>query len=118
MAKKGKAEKRKKTSDDSDSEFDWNSIAQLRERIYHRWTWDENLKYANFLSATRSEFDDYKERRPMKFFIRMAKALSVGKNNLQCRSHHQKMLKKFGTIDEIIRACLENEDSSEFIKLE
>ena len=33
----------------------------------------------------------------------MAEELNILKNNLQCRSHHQKMLKSFGSIDKIIK---------------
>ena len=62
--------------------------------------------YAQFLSNNQEEFDSSKERRSMKFFTLMAEELAIGKNNLQCRSHHQKMLKKFGSVEMIISSCL------------
>ena len=34
----------------------------------------------------------------------MADALQIGKDNLQCRSHHQKMLAKHQTINKIVSA--------------
>ena len=38
----------------------------------------------------------------MYFFNQMAKELRIGRNNRQCRSHHQKMMKKYGGVESII----------------
>ena len=36
----------------------------------------------------------------------MAKEMNIGKNNVQCRSHHQKMLIKYKTVPGIISNIL------------
>ena len=43
----------------------------------------------------------------------MSKALDLNKNNKQCRSHHQKMLKKFGNLDNIIKNMIPDERKGE-----
>ena len=39
----------------------------------------------------------------MNFFKKMSQAVDNDRSNEQCRSHHQKMLKRFGTVENIIK---------------
>ena len=43
------------------------------------------------------------------FFVQMAKELKINKNNMQCRSHHQKMMKKYSSVKKIIENILKEE---------
>ena len=47
----------------------------------------------------------------------MSQMVDSDRSNEQCRSHHQKMLKRFGTIEEIIKS-LGKEISEPQIKIE
>ena len=77
--------------------------------MYHKWLGHENIVYAKFLEENMSEFETTKDRRSLNFFTKMSRCLDIGKTNLQCRSHHQKMLKKHKTVEAIIRAFLKIE---------
>ena len=65
------------------------------------WTLLESEKYKNFLKRYRTIFLDHRLRRCNQIFVKMAKRMK-SRGPLQCRSHHQKMLKKHHTIDQII----------------
>lgn len=43
----------------------------------------------------------------------MAEALNIGKNNLQCRSHHQKMLAKHKSVEKIITVLMKQDKSDD-----
>lgn len=62
------------------------------------WSPEENLKYCNFLSiyADISHFDQF-ERKEMGIHKEMSKFIG-SRSPKQCRSHHQKMLNKFGKV--------------------
>ena len=75
-------------------------------RSFKKWTKEENRKYAEFLRDNQEEFEEGKERRTLYFFNKMAAYLDIGKDNLQCRSHHQKMLLRFKTMPGIIKGIL------------
>ena len=51
-------------------------------------------------------------RRAKNFFNNMAEALNNGRDNLKCRSHHQKMLRKYGNIKGIVEALFKEEEST------
>ena len=55
------------------------------------------------------EFDRKDGRRSLYFFNLMSSTLQNGRNNQQCRSHHQKMEKKFKTVEAIVFAFLKRE---------
>ena len=80
-----------------------------RQKVYSKWTKDENIEYARFLMAHLEEFDRKDGRRSLYFFNLMASTLQNGRNNQQCRSHHQKMEKKFKTVEAIVFAFLKCE---------
>ena len=72
-------------------------------RMCRKWSPRENYLYAQFLSLNPSEFEDEKGRRSQNFFTRMADWLDIGKDNLQCRSHHQKMMARYKSVSNIMR---------------
>lgn len=65
------------------------------------WTLVESEKYKNFLKRYRTIFLEHRLRRCNQIFVKMSEKLK-SREPLQCRSHHQKMLKKHRTIDQII----------------
>ena len=76
------------------------------QTAYKKWTDEENMLYAKFLLDNIDEFSGDDRRRSMKFFSRMAECMLFPKNNLQCRSHHQKMMIKYKTVEKIIEVFL------------
>ena len=50
-----------------------------------------------------AEFNSGVQRRSMNFFKKMSQAVDSNRSNEQCRSHHQKMMKRFGSIEKIIK---------------
>ena len=90
---------------DEDSEFyvALNTIEKTtEERRYCKWSIEENKAYASFLAKNMEEFQEFGARRSKKFFTRMANQLQNGRDNEKCRSHHQKMIKKYKSIERII----------------
>ena len=87
-----------------DEDFELEEEIRNRNKAYSKWLPEENAKYAKYLEENEGEFEITKSRRTLNFFIKMAEELGLGKNNLQCRSHHQKMLKKYGSVEGIIKA--------------
>jgi hypothetical protein len=79
------------------------SVSEERE-IYQEYFWSlaENLKYKDFLVSNFEFFGvDSKERRQIQIHVQMGKFIG-SRNSKQCRSHHQKMLRKYGSIEGII----------------
>ena len=74
------------------------------EKSYSKWSVPQNKLYAEFLSQNIEEFEINKDRRSLNFFTKMAKELPLNKTNLQCRSHHQKMMKHYQCVEKIIEA--------------
>ena len=71
------------------------------ENSYH-WTLAEHKKYIDFLIKKRSLFNlSVKEKKKVKMHVLMYKYI-LTKNAKQCRSHHQKMLSKYSTIEGIL----------------
>ena len=60
------------------------------------WTFFENKKYVKFVADHLKLFSNYHERRVKKVFEKMANRIST-RNSQQCRSHHQKMVMKYGS---------------------
>ena len=77
--------------------------ADQESRICRKWSARENYLYASFLAINASEFEDEKGRRSQNFFTRMAEWLHIGKDNLQCRSHHQKMMARYKSVSNIMK---------------
>ena len=77
--------------------------AQCGQKRYNKWPKEENMAYAQFLINHQIEFECKKDRRSSKFFSAMAEELNNGRDNKKCRSHHQKMLKKYGSVENIMK---------------
>jgi hypothetical protein len=73
------------------------------------WKAHENRKYVEFLRNNMSLFERNREdKRLMRINILMSNHVR-SKNSTQCRSHHQKMLAHYKTIDNIIlRLCADD----------
>lgn len=97
-------------SDSEDSEFLVNFNNPNMPRFYFRWTEEENLIYVNFLEKHQDEFASDSKRRSSKFFKKMADQLQIGKSNLQCRSHHQKMVNRYGSVQQLLQAFSAGEE--------
>ena len=65
--------------------------------------------YARFLKDNIEFFEGGSPTRLGKIFKKMAEELGNGRDNYKCRSHHQKMVSKYGTIPEIIESIYMNE---------
>ena len=75
---------------------------------YKRWGEDENNAYANFLENHRDEFVIEKGRKRKNLFIHMAEELDHIRDNEQCRTHHEKMMKKYKSVENIISNFKQN----------
>ena len=79
------------------------------------WTTDETRLYMNFLDHYHKKFGCEEKRRKCTIFNRLSKAINTRTPD-QCRSHHQKMQLKYGSIDNIVeslRRRLEEEAETE-----
>lgn len=59
------------------------------------------MLYLRFLKANIERMKKTQFRKPYNKFKRMSEYVT-SKDSFQCRSHHQKMMKKYNTIEEII----------------
>ena len=94
----GKSKNRGKNSNaKNDNEYTplGTKSLNLGKNLFKKWTKEENILYAEYLKNNLIEILNLQSRVSHCFFIKMAEELRIGKNNLQCRSHHQKMLKKY-----------------------
>lgn len=69
------------------------------------WTYEENQQYILFLEENKKSFDDEQTRRFSKIFLEMSLNM-LNKSPEQCRTHHQKALRKYKSIDRIISFIL------------
>lgn len=89
-----------------DEEFIFKEKRPREGRPCKKWSPHENYLYAKFLVINLPEFEDPKGRRSQNFFTRMAEWLDIGKDNLQCRSHHQKMMNRYKSVQNAIQDLL------------
>ncbi len=75
-----------------------NCVGERRNGI---WTLAETRRYIEFLRGHVDEFRDKQSRRNQKIFVFMAKIIKT-RSPIQCRSHHQKMINRHGTIWNVI----------------
>ena len=75
---------------------------EIQEKKPYRWGPEEHLLYAAFLERNREIFVNRVNRLPPGFFHKMAAELNIGRNNCQCRTHHQKMMEKYKSVEAII----------------
>lgn len=72
-------------------------------KIYNRngWDEDENRKYREFIELNTEILENREERREKKVFLRLSEYVETRDAN-QCRSHHQKMIQKYKSIEKIL----------------
>lgn len=72
------------------------------QKLFKRWTIQENARYRIFLEAHKALFSSEYSRRVGKAFKYLSQFVKTKSQN-QCKSHHQKMMKKNNnSIDEVI----------------
>ena len=81
------------------------SKTQKYERDGH-WNEKEKLKYVIFLSFFKVLFEEALLLKRIRIYDMMADMIAT-RNSNQCRSHHQKMEKYRGSIQEIINSVAE-----------
>ena len=67
-----------------------------------KWTPQQNEAYIDFLLDNLSILEQKEGRKARCFFKNMSESMGGVKNNEQCRSHHQKMMKHYGNVRSII----------------
>lgn len=65
------------------------------------WNLPETIKYIGFIKQAALKFADEQTRRQERVFSLMAQEMR-SRNAVQCRSHHQKMVQAYGTLENII----------------
>ena len=77
-------------------------LKSVRNDEGYRWTYTQQQRYIKFLQLNHHLFDlSLEERRSLKVNKLMSHFVKT-RDCLQCRSHHQKMIQKFGSIQGII----------------
>lgn len=82
----------------------WHQPQKLKrtnKQKYH-WKESENKKYFKFLSKYRTLFDLPSEEKKKIGIYRLMSEFVKSRDLLQCQSHHQKILKKYGGLDQAI----------------
>lgn len=86
------------------------SKRRKRQNLKRRqWTLTESGHYLSFLQQHQKLFQDFKTKKEAKVFVKLAKQIR-SRNTSQVKSHHQKMMIKFGSIPNIIIALLEEQE--------
>lgn len=74
-----------------------------------KWSCQENQAYVSFLKENSNQFVSYLEKKRARTFILMSQTVKT-RTSYQCKSHHQKMIQKYGGIQEIIMQIPRNSD--------
>lgn len=70
----------------------------------YNWSDYENKKYVQFLAEFQKLLQlPPKERKLHKLNLKMSRRIKT-RNHVQCRTHHQKMMEKFGSVGAIIQS--------------
>ena len=78
---------------------------KTKKPLFKKWTLKENTKYAHFLMKFAKDMDSEAARRALHLFKIMAKGI-YRRSAEQCRTHHQKMVKRYGSIENIVHNLL------------
>ena len=77
-----------------------SKIVKVKDSYY--WTFEENKLYHEFLRTHYGIFDiPLSERKILKVNVLMSLEIKT-RNAQQCHSHHQKMMKKYKSIDNLL----------------
>lgn len=69
---------------------------------WSRWSEEQNKMYIKFLKLYQEEFKDDTNLKLTRLYKKMSIFFKGTLTNIQCRSHHQKLLNKYHTIPAII----------------
>jgi len=73
-----------------------------RPKTSYHWTHIEQKKYVNYIAEHKKIFElPLKDKKAKGIHQKMSKYMQT-RTSIQCRSHHQKMLSKFGSLDAIV----------------
>jgi hypothetical protein len=99
-------------SDDSSSLFDafedkevhnkQTKTSSRAENSLYFWNDKEQRRYVNFLVERKSIMELPPNSRKSKKVHQKMSTMVRSRSSLQCRSHHQKMIKKYGSVSAII----------------
>jgi hypothetical protein len=71
------------------------------KKVKH-WSEKEKKKYVNFLAKKKHFFElSLSSRKAKGIHVKMSKVI-ISRTSSQCRSHHQKLIAKYGTVENII----------------
>lgn len=96
----------------------WHQPQKLKrtnKQKYH-WKASENKKYFKFLQKYRTLFDLPSEEKKKIGIYRLMSEFVKSRDLLQCQSHHQKALKKYGGLDEAIASMNSGGKQKEQVK--
>lgn len=79
-----------------------NRVKKTQKINKNRWSSKENKIYVQYLKNNKDMFKDKESRKKGKVLHRLAKLIKK-RTYEQVKSHHQKMIIKYHTIDTIIR---------------
>lgn len=85
-----------------------HKLQKQTERNTFGWSKEENLRYAHFLKENLPLFKTQKKRRSLKVYKLISETVK-SRTLIQCKSHHQKMLLKYGGNHRIIKKILGQE---------
>lgn len=78
------------------------NYTRKKNKSFLKWNLQENMSYIQFLDEHKEKLYSQFDRRSSKIFFHMARYVKT-RNAEQCRTHHQKMIYGYGTVDGIIK---------------
>lgn len=83
------------------------NIPKQRKKLPSHWDVVEQSRYLTFLKQRKEVFHgSFKEKKGRKIFHRLSAFIKT-RTSVQCKSHHQKMIKRYETVENIISALME-----------
>ena len=83
------------------------NIPKPRKKLASHWDVVEQSRYLTFLKQRKEIFHgSFKEKKGKKIFHRLSTFIKT-RTSVQCKSHHQKMIKRYGTVEMIISALMD-----------
>lgn len=86
----------------SESEEEYQLPKGKRPPKWSRWSEEQNKMYVEFLKQYQEDFKDHTNLKLTKLYKQMSAFFKGTFTNVQCRSHHKKLLNKYHTISAII----------------
>lgn len=76
---------------------------KIREKRLNNWSPEEIYQYGSYLKVFHRFFEYHETTKYLKIFRRMAR-LIVSRTSRQIKSHHQKVMKRYGSIERAIES--------------